>query len=184
MALIERRNVFQYLSCTDLHIRSRSPVFVHSLSSEALHAFESLTMFPFLGICTTIFSVASSSLVQREAQVSNIHILPASFNLPSRTASTVLPENTLPSATLSAQSISLFNVSSKDSTPPNNTELVCNDEFGQGLTVASCAQARSHLIDWLNSLARQNISIGQQGQGVWDVYDQIKFLSCELTQNL
>lgn len=183
MALIERRNVFQCLCCTDLHIRSRSSVFVHSSSSEAVDAVElldfPLTMFPFLGICTTIFSVAFSILVQREAQVSDIRLFPASFNLPSRTSSTGLPVNTL-----FAESTSPFNVSSKDSNPLNATELVCNADFGHGLTFKSCAQARFQLISWVNGFPRQNLSIGQQGHGVWDVYDRIKFLSCRMTQKL
>ena len=136
-------------------------------------------MFPFLGICTTIFSVASSTLVQREAQVSNIRLFPASFNLPSRTSSTGLPVNTL-----FAESTSPFNVLSKDSNPLNSTQLACNADFGHGLNFESCAQAWFQLISYLNGLPRQNISIGQQGQGVWDIYDQMKFLSCGLTQKL
>ena len=136
-------------------------------------------MFPFLGICTAIFSVASSSLVQREAQVSNIRLFPVSFNLPSRTTSTGLPVDTP-----LAESTSPFNVSSKDSNPLNSTELICNADFGHGLTFESCAQARFQLVSYLNGLSGPNISIGQQGQGVWDIYDQMKFLSCGLTQKL
>ena len=143
-------------------------------------------MFPLLGICIIIFSVASSGLVQRQAQISNIRILPASFNLPSSTASTLLSENTLPSASLSVLPTSPFNVSSKASNVLNTTEadLTCEHELGQGLTVESCVQAQSQLRGWLNGVLRYYITIGQPGYGVWDINDRITFLSCEFTQKL
>ncbi len=141
-------------------------------------------MFPFLGIAIIAFSVASSGLVQRGAQISNIRILPASFNQPSPTASTLLPEDTPPSASLSALPTSSFNVSSKNINDLNTTEaaLRCDRPLGQGLTVESCVQAGSQLNTWLDGIPRNYITIGQPGYGVWDVNDRITFLSCEFIQ--
>ena len=141
-------------------------------------------MFPFLGISIVAFSVASSGLVQRGAQISNIRILPASFNQPSPTASTLLPANTPPSASLSALPTSSFNGSSKNINVLNITEaeLRCDRDRGQGLIVESCVQAQSQLNSWLNGIPRDYITIGQPGYGVWDVNDRITFLSCESIQ--
>ncbi|KAK0509819.1 hypothetical protein JMJ35_008213 [Cladonia borealis] len=138
-------------------------------------------MFPFLGISIIAFSVASSGLVQRGAQISNIRIFPVSFNQPSPAASTLLPENTPPSASLSALPTSSFNVSSKNINVLNTTEadLRCDREGGQGLTVESCVQAQSQLKTWLNGKPRYYITIGQPGYGVWDVNDRITFLSSD-----
>ena len=145
-----------------------------------------LTMFPFLSISIIFFSVTSSSLVQRQAQISNIRIHPATFKLPNPTASTVLPENTLPPASLSILPTSPFNVSSNVTNVLNTTEahLECSYALGQGLTIDSCIQAQSELRTWLDGLTRSYITIGQPNYGVWDVIDRIKFLSCEWTQKL
>ena len=145
-----------------------------------------LTMFPFLGISIIIFSGASSSLVQRQAQISNTRILPATFNLPNPTASTLLPENTPPSASLSVLPTLPFNVSSNVTNVLNTTEaeLLCDRDLGQGLTVQSCIRARSELQTWLARRPRYYITIGQPGYGVWDINDRITFLSCEFTQKL
>lgn len=143
-------------------------------------------MFQFLVICIFLSSGASSSLVQRQSQNSAIRVRPATFNLPNPTASTLLPENTLPSASLSVLPTSPFNVSSNNTNVLNTTdaELRCNRELGQGLTVQSCIQAQSELKTWLYAQPRFYITIGQPGYGVWDINDRIKFLSCEFTQKL
>ena len=168
--------------------RSRSLVFVHSVSSEALHGVESecyflhpraMTMFPSLGIFCIISSVAFSSLVQREATISNIHVLPTSFILPSLTASTFQPENTLPSASLPVHPTSPINGSSKDINPLNVTQVECYIPHGQALTVESCSEARYQLLRWLSGIRRNVISIGEQSEGVYDIYDALIFLSCE-----
>ena len=142
-----------------------------------------LTMLPFLGISILIFSVASSGLVQRQAQISNFRILPATSNVPNPTVSTLLPENTPPSASLSVLPTSPFNVSSNVTNVLNTTEaeLFCDRELGQGLTVQSCIRARSELQSWLDGRPRYYITIGQPGYGVWDINDRITFLSCEFT---
>ena len=136
-------------------------------------------MFPSLGIFCIISSVAFSSLVRREAPISNIHVLPLSSILPSLTASTFQPENTLPSASLPVSPTSPINGSSKDINPLNVTEVECDTTHGQTLTVESCNEARSQLLSWLGGIPRNVISIGQQSEGVYDIYDSLTFLSCE-----
>ena len=162
--------------------RNRSLVCVRSLSSEALHDSlhpRTMTMFPSLGIFCIISSVAFSSLVQREAPISNIHVLPTSFILPSLTASTFQPENTLPSASLPVHPTSPNNGSSKDINPLNVTQVECDIAPGQALTVESCSEARYQLVRWLSGIRSIFISIGEQSEGVYDIYDSLIFLSCE-----
>ena len=137
-------------------------------------------MFPSLGICIIISSVAFSSLVQREAPISNIHVPPASLILPSLTASTFQPENTLPSASLPVHRTSHSNASSKDINPLNATEVECDAEVGQHLTVASCQEAQSQLIEWMAGLQTTSISIGPLDWGMnFAIYEHSRFLSCE-----
>lgn len=136
-------------------------------------------MFPSLGIFCMISSVAFSSLLRREAPISNTHVLPTSFILPSLTASTFQPENTLPSASLPVHPTSPVNASSKYINPLNITEVTCDATPRQTLTVESCNEARSQLLGWLSELPRNIISIGQQSEGVYDIYGSLTFLSCE-----
>ena len=177
-----------------LQFESLPPVFVHSLPSSALHIVESLifslhtralTMFPFLGIYIITTSVVSSALVQREAQTSNIRILPASFILPSPTASTLLAENTQPSISLPVFPTPPFNVSSNVVNLPNISApaLTCDHELGQGLNVPSCVQAYAQLKTWLTGRPRYYVTIGQPGYGVWDINSRIRFLSGEFIRN-
>ena len=188
-----RRSAISYLSsmiCTSkvghLFFSTLSLVTLCMVSNRrysSLHT-RALTMFPLLGICVIIFSVASSSLLQREARISNIRLLPASFNLPSPTASTLLPANTLPSTSLSVLPTSPFNASSNviNSLNTNGPILRCDRELGRGLTVASCVEAQSQLKTWLYGVSRSYITIGQPSYGVWDINEGIRFLSCEFTQ--
>ena len=136
-------------------------------------------MFLSLGIYIILSSVAFSSLVQREAPISNFHVLPASFNLPSLTATNFQPENTLPSASLPVHPTTPINGSSKDVDPLNVKEVECNATPGQALTVESCSEARYQLLGWLSQRSRNIISIGQQSEGLYDIYDSLTFLSCE-----
>lgn len=191
----ERRSALQYISCMictskvdHLFLSILFLVGFCMASNRGYSPFHTraLTMFPFLGISIIFLSVTSLSLVQRQAQISNIRILPATFKLPNPTASTVLPENTLPPASLSILPTSPFNVSSNVTNVLNTTEayLSCSYALGQGLTIDSCYQAHSELRTWLDGLTRSYITIGEPTYGVWDVDDRITFLSCECTQKL
>ena len=191
----ERRSALQYLSCMlciskvdRLFLSTLFPVELCMVANRGIVPIytSALTMLSLLSISILILSVTSSGLVQRQAQFSKIRTLPATLNVPSLTASTFLPENTLPSASLSALPTSPFNVSSNVTDVLDTIEAgpTCNRELGRGLTIQSCVQARSELKTWLDGRPRYYITIGQPGYGVWDINDRITFLSCEFTQKL
>ena len=121
--------------------------------------------FPLLGTFAMLsLSIVSSSQAR---ELTDIYILP------STTALALSPENTYLSP------LPPFNPSTNATGSLNLTggTVKCDPHLGQELTIASCQDASAQLGVWLRGLRKSKITIGQQGTGVWDVNDRIKFLS-------